>query len=194
MVLLTLLSIVQALALEFLWTDLSRQADLYQLTWTALLTWIQIAANFLGIVLIWLIYACNVMRFRWLPGTSDSVFPFLIGIVEFVLIDLVGPDKLGWWLLNLALIFGLMAWVSQRVFTRARSDGENDEFFATVSPATLRDFYPAFGVVGGLILAGSYLAVSGDQGWIALVALLAAVAALSHQLYLMDVFWKRSLE
>jgi len=39
MVLLTLLSIVQALALEFLWDHLRNRPDLYEYSWIALLGW-----------------------------------------------------------------------------------------------------------------------------------------------------------
>ena len=48
-VLLTLLSIVQALALELFWSHLVDAEGLYQLSWFAVLWWIQILATLLGI-------------------------------------------------------------------------------------------------------------------------------------------------
>jgi hypothetical protein len=48
MVLLTLLSIVQALALELLWSHVRESVYLFDMSWTALLTWIQVGTTFLG--------------------------------------------------------------------------------------------------------------------------------------------------
>ena len=193
MVLLTLLSIVQALALELLWSYVRESAYLFEMTWTALLTWIQIGTNFVGIVVIWLVYASTAMRFRWVPSTSDSVYPFIIGILEFILIEALAPGFMGWWFICLATIFGLMTWVSHMTMRRARLDGENDDFFANLEPATARDFLPAFIIISVLILAGAYLAYSGDRGVVALVAVIVAFAGLVRQLIVAARFWELSV-
>ena len=73
-VLLTLVSIVQALALELLWSHLHEADYLFRLSWIAVISWIQIAATVIGIVLIWVIYSGNVIRFRWVPSTGDLCF------------------------------------------------------------------------------------------------------------------------
>ena len=193
MVLLTLLSIVQALALELLWSHVRASGYLFDMTWTALLTWIQIGTSLLGIVVIWVVYASTAMRFRWVPSTSDSVYPFIIGILEFILVETLTPGYMGWWIICLAIIFGLMTWVSHRTMRRARLDGENDEFFANLAPATARDFYPAFSIFSVFTLAGIYLAVSGDRGILALLAVLAAAAVLVRQLIIAARFWELSV-
>ena len=182
MVLLTLLSIVQALALELLWSHVREAAYLFEMTSTAMLTWIQIGTSFLGIVVIWLVYASTAMRFRWVPTTGDSVYPFVIGLLEFILIETLAPEYMGFWFVCLATIFGLMTWISHRTMRRARLDGDNDEFFANREPATARDFIPAFVIVFVLVLAGTYLGVTGDRGIVALVAVLIAFAGLVRQL------------
>ena len=76
---------------------------------------------------------------------------------------------------------------------RARLDGENDEFFANLEPATARDFFPAFGIVFVLVLASTYLAVSGDRGMIALFAVLVAFAGLVRQLIVAARFAEMSV-
>ena len=192
MVLLTLLSIVQALALELLWSHVRESAYLFEMTWTAMLTWIQIGTSFLGIVVIWLVYASTAMRFRWVPTTGDSVYPFIIGLLEFILIETLAPEYMGLWFGCLAMIFGLMTWISHRTMRRARLDGENDEFFANLAPATARDFIPAFVIVFVLVLAGTYLAVTGDRGMVALVAVLLAFAGLVRQLIIAARFAEMS--
>jgi hypothetical protein len=102
MVLLTLLSIVQALALELLWSHVRESVYLFDMSWTALLTWIQVGTTFLGIVVIWIAYASIAMRFRWVPSTSDSVYPFVVGLLEFILIETLAPEYMGWWFICLA--------------------------------------------------------------------------------------------
>ena len=193
MVLLTLLSIVQALALELLWSHVRESAYLFEMTWTAMLTWIQIGTSFLGIVVIWLVYASTAMRFRWVPTTGDSVYPFIIGLLEFILIETLAPEYMGLWFVCMAMIFGLMTWISHRTMRRARLDGENDEYFASLTPATTRDFIPAFVIVFVLVLAGTYLGVTGDRGMVALVAVLLAFAGLVRQLIIAARFAEMSI-
>jgi len=192
-VLLTLLSIVQALALELLWTQVTGSTYLFTLDWTALLTWVQTATTFLGIIVIWLVYASTAMRFRWVPSTSDSIYPFVIGLLEFILIETHVPQYFGLWFICMAIIFALMTWVSHTKMRRARQDGENDEFFSQFAPATIRDFYPVFRIVVALLAAGTYVQVSGDRGVIALLAALGTSGMLVWQLITTARFWEMSV-
>jgi hypothetical protein len=192
-VLLTILSMIQALALELLWTRVRESSYLWDLHWDALLGWSQAAAMILGFLLVWLFYISIVMRFRWLPSLQDSVVPFGIGILEFSLIDLMGPDSLGPWLYVMALIFAASTWASHTIFRRARQDPENREFFESVRPASIRDFAPSIGVVAGIGLLGLVLQVSGSRGWLALGAVLATIAVLAYQIDQTRRFWERSM-
>lgn len=192
-VLLTLLSIVQALALEFLWSHVRDTDYLFDWTWTAATSWLQITASLLSIVLIWLTYASTVMRFRWVPTTSDSVYPFIIGLLEFMLIETLGPDTVGRWLICLAVIFGFMNWVSHMTMRRARLDGENDEFFNQFAPATFRDFHPVAAAVAGLVLAGVYIESSGVPDEIAMIAVVGTNLMLIWQFSKAAFYWDRSV-
>ena len=82
MVLLTLLSIVQALALELLWSQVRESGYLLEFTWLSVLAWIQIGASFLGIVVIWIVYASTAMLFRWVPTTSAAIHSFSTNFLE----------------------------------------------------------------------------------------------------------------
>jgi hypothetical protein len=192
-VLLTVLSMIQALALELLWVRLRESSYLWTPGWEALLGWSQAAAMLLGFLVVWLFYISVVMRFRWLPSIQDSVVPFGIGVLEFSLIDLMGPDSLGPWFYLLALIFAVSTWTSHSIFRRARQDPANREFFDSVPPATLRDFAPSLGAIAGIGLFGLVLHVSGDRGWLALVAILMATAVLGYQIDLTRRYWERSI-
>ena len=192
-VLITLLSIIQALALEFLWNHLHQRPDLYELGWPAVAGWLQIAATFNGLILVWLVYVGTVMRFRWTPTTGDSVLPFFVGLIEFLMIDLMGPENIGRWFVVLAIIFAAMVLGNHRTMRRARSDPANKEFFETVTPASLSDFLPQAIRIFAMTLIGTWLWQSDNHGWFAMSALLASVLMLSYETFNAAKFWNRTL-
>ena len=191
-VLLTMLSIVQALALELMWEHLTGQADLYEWTFLAVLGWAQIITNLIGILLIWLIYSSLVMRFSWVPTTTDSVFPFLVGILEFTQINLLGISSMGAWFIVMSGLFATMVWISQVTMRRARLDGDNHEYFKTVSPANTRDILFSLLPVVLLVFIGVWIWITQNQGWPALLAIVITAGLLGYQLRLNHVFTERS--
>ncbi len=194
MVLLTLLSIIQALALELLWAHIRAEPDLLVFGWSAFLSWLQIGVTLMGIILIWLLYSSMTMRFSWTPTPGDSVIPFFVGIIEFTLIASLGLDSLPVWFVLLAMLFSLMPVTLQSILRRARLERENSAYFDGLQPATLRDFYPVILVVLMLTTLGMVLAVTGDQSILALIALLIAAAAHAYQMYLSSVRWHQAMQ
>ncbi len=193
-VLLTLLSIIQALALEFLWTHLRESSYLWSMGWDCYLGWIQVIAMLLGILQVWLMYTSLVMRFRWLPSQRDSVLPFVIGILEFTLIDLLGPATYGPWFFTLALVFMIAVGDGQSVFRRARKDAMNREFFESLEPATVRDFVQSIATVLGLVVFAVVAHLTDGQKWIVLTGLLYANAALAYQIAQASRYWNVAMK
>jgi hypothetical protein len=148
----------------------------------------------LGFLVVWLFYVSIVMRFRWLPSLQDSVVPFAVGILEFILIDLMGTASLSLWFYAMALIFAVSILTSHTIYRRARRDPANREFFESVQPATLRDFAPSIAAVAGIALLGLLVHLSGGQRWLALGSLLVAIAALANQIRMTHRFWRRSIQ
>lgn len=181
-VLLTLLSIIQALALELFWSEVSADPALRSWGWAAVLGWAQVSVLLIGIVLIWLFYSTMVMRFVWTPKIVDLVMPFPIGLIEFWMVDALGPDTLGLWFFALALAFAVVPSVSYTLFRRARRDPANREFFETVDRATLRDFAPTIATVGALLLFAVLLEWTGNRTWLAVLCTCGAGAALVLQI------------
>lgn len=192
-VLLTLLSIVQALALELLWAHVTETDYLYAATWSAAVSWLQICATFLGIILIWVVYASNVTRFSWVPSTSDSVLPFLIGILQFLMVETLGPGGTGQWLMVMAAIFGGMTWISQHTMRRARQDKDNASFFRSRPPAQWRDFYQDIAVVSAFAGAGLYVWATDEPRGFVTLTLLATLALLSWQYLRTARWWENSI-
>jgi len=190
-VLLTLMSIIQALALEFLWDDV-RVAE-RALRWDAVSTWLQIVADMLGIVQVWLLYTTATMRVRWTPSMRDLVTPFLIGILEFILIDLTGPNYRGLWFLTLASVYIAASWDAQSVFSRARLDPDNVEFFSRFRPAGRFDRYESALTIGTLIGFGLYCEFVEDPPGVVLSGLIFACAILLYRMEMSRRFWDRSM-
>ena len=193
MVLLTLLSIVQALALEFLWDHARNRDDLFELSVAVIPDWLQIAATFNVIIIIWLMYAGMLMRFRWTPTTMDSIFPFLVGLIQFLLIDMMGTEYFALWIIVLALTFGSLVFIDHRAMKRARQDGANSEFFDQYAPATIRDFVPQIIMFVTLLLAGIWMEISGYLGWIRVVVLIGVFVAIGYETHKTAAYWKDSM-
>ena len=175
-----------------MWAHVTEQTYLYEGTFMALVSWLQIAANLLGIFLIWLIYSDLVLRLSWVPSTIDALFPFVVGILEFAQISLLGPDNIGLWFAIISALFAAMAWISQFTMRRARQEEENAEYFEGLNPATWRDHFRTAIPVLLLATCGVVLWLSGDIGWFACVALLAVNLLLLNQIRVNHVFTQRA--
>jgi len=190
--LLTLMSIIQALALEFLWDEVRTAERAFTLS--AVLVWVQIATNMLGILQIWLFYTSVAMRFRWVPTTSDLMLPFLVGILEFTLIDLTGSSHLPLWFWTLASVYTIAAWDAQNVMVRARKDPDNDDFFRHVQSAGPRELIAPAAVIVGLMVFGFAVYFTGENPWLTLVGLLFAAGSLAFQIVMGRKYWIRSMQ
>jgi hypothetical protein len=193
MVLLTLLSIVQALALEFLWDHVRHRAEIFEISVIAFLGWLQIGASLIVIILIWLMYAGMLMRFRWTPTVTDSIWPFLVGLIQFLMIEIMGAEKLALWVIVLALIYGITDFINHRAMKRARADPANREFFERYLPATLRDFVPQITTVVALMLAGGWIWYSGYQSWFAICTLAGSLIGLGYEIHRTVRYWNVSM-
>lgn len=192
-IIITVLSMIQALALELYWTKIQSADFLWLGGWDALVGWIQLGVMLLGIIQIWLMYVSTILRFTWLPSMQDTVTPFAIGLLEFSMIDLMGTDSLGVWFLVLALTFSVSVWAVHLIHRQARKDPDNDYFFKNISSAGWRDFRRSFAVIAVLIVLGITLWIRGEPGILAVLGLLFAAAAILLQLRLSYQYWMHSL-
>ncbi len=87
-IILTILSMVQALALELFWSRIEGSDFLWQGGLTAVAGWLQLTAMLVGMLLIWVLYVSFVLRFSWLPALEDTLIPFVIGLLELSLIHI----------------------------------------------------------------------------------------------------------
>ena len=189
-VLLTLISIIQALALELLWGKITGTESLFRVDMVALVDWGMVSVSFLGILQIWIMYSCMVMGFVWLPGLRDSIFPFVIGLQEFMLVSLIGTEYEGLWLLVLASIFLSANIITHLSFKRARQEPANEQFFRTLKPAKLRDFRWAASVILALTVLGVISMMVESKSLLLLAAMTLANIVLLVQIVAVRRLWR----
>jgi hypothetical protein len=192
-VLLTLLSIIQALAVELWWSSIRESDYLWSGGWDAWLGWAQYFVVLLGILEIWLVYTSMVMRFVWVPGFQDSIFPFLIGIMEFSMLELVGPDHVAAWMCVLGTIFVLMVVGSHQLFVQARQDPANARYFGSVRPASRDDFLIQAATVAGIFAMALLVYWTDSQGALAFGCIVVCAGILGYQIDDTRRFWERSM-
>lgn len=192
-VVLTLLSIVQAVAFEVLWTRARDAPHLWEGGLSAWIGWIQVVAVFEGLVVVWLFYTSIVMRFRWVPTTRDSVIPFVMGALELLLAELLAPVWLPYWFYVMAAIFAYSSWVSSMMLRAAASD-EGDGVIVRPSPQQIsRDYGASALFVGVLLVLGALVHVQGPHGVVALCCVSVASLLLLGQAALIRMHWNRSI-
>lgn len=192
-VVLTLLGIIQALVLEQLWTHVLNNDGLYALNWQPLTTWTQIFTTLIAIILVWLVYAVNVTRFRWLPTVYEFILPFWVGFIQLLVIQALAPTAIGFWFILMGALFGTMIWIAQTTLRKARLDGGNASFFATISPATWSDFLPAVAIIGLILIFGLYAANLKTGHLINLSMLLILLSFACLHFRILTIGWQRSL-
>jgi hypothetical protein len=192
-VMLTVLSMVQALALELLWTRAVESPVAWAMNWTAVIFWLQLVAVLLGLLQIWLFYISIVIRLVWVPSIFDSVIPFGLGLVEFALVELTQPGMMVAWLCTVALLGGSTIASGQWIFLRARREAENREFFDAVSPATRQDLVPVGGASLIVFALAILIAITGEQPAITTAAVLGVIASVAYQSNSTRDFWNRSV-
>jgi hypothetical protein len=192
-IIITVLSMMQALALELYWNQVQESEFLWQGGWDAWIGWLQMIVMLLGILQIWLLYVSLVLRFSWLPSMEDTLIPFAIGLLEFSMIDLLGPDSLGPWFLALAALFTICTGANHAVFVRARKDPANAFFFSKIPTAGWRDFAASIAIIVILILFSSALWMTGNRSGLPLAALVFGLTALGYQFVLTHRYWMNTL-
>ncbi|MEP4484636.1 MAG: hypothetical protein ABJ013_03300 [Halioglobus sp.] len=192
-VMLTLLSIVQAIALESFWSNLLELNLTLSLTLLNFTAWMLSIVTLLLIVLVWLVSVSLVMRFEWTPSVTDLTQPFFVGLGQLLLIEAMTPERISAWLAVLALFFLFVYFSNQGAYRRARQDPINSQFFATLQPATWRDHLPNLLYIALLGAWAGWLFFNPGLGWISTIALTVCAAVCAVQLRTLTVFWRISM-
>jgi hypothetical protein len=192
-IVITVLSMMQALALELYWNRFLDSEFLWQGGWDAVIGWLQMGVMLVGILQIWVLYVSLVLRFSWLPTMEDTLIPFAIGLLEFSMIFLIGPTTLGPWFLALAALFAICTGATHAVFIRARKEPANAYFFSKIPVAGWRDFAISSLIIGTLVLFSVALWITDNRSSLPLVGLIFGLTALAYQFLLTHRYWMNTL-
>ena len=118
----TLVSIVQALALEELLSNAFSADAVHGEGLDFVLRVLQIGGVFFMLVVVWHEYALGVVRFNYVVGLQDSLIPFAFGFSEFGLIEATYRAPLEYWFFWQALALGVGIWIYTHQMLRARND------------------------------------------------------------------------
>lgn len=190
---LTLLSIVQALALEVLWSGLPEQPHLWNGGLLAVVGWLQVFALFLGIVVMWVSFVGMVLRMTWVPSVREAVVPFGLGVAEFVLASMLAPHYLVYWLLILAAFFAFATWTGVDIFRAASREPENRELFEKRRFERWDYYGPLYFFVAALMISAALVAWQGVNSWAGVLAVLVANGTLLIQLSIIRHYWNLDL-
>ncbi len=187
-VLLAVLGIIQALALELLWERGIAGLDRWEAIGAAMAGALQALAVFLGIVLLWLLFATMILRFQWVPRFGDLLSPFVLGGLEFMLIEWMAPEHLARWFFLLAVIFVVASFTTYATFRAAMTEEESDWTHAE----HLLSYVPSVAIVVVLLGCAAAVRHSGPQA-AGTATLLVANAGLLVQLLAVRVYWLRDV-
>ena len=152
--------------------------------------WLQMASLFLGIVVAWVMYVSLVLRYAWVPRFIDLVFPFLIGLLEFLLASSLGPDRVTTYLVVLAAVFLVASGSSFGIFSVLVEEG-------TVSDPPmakkLRSYVPTAAAVVMLLIFSAVTSATGPASTGTFLGLLAACTGLLAQLLSIRHYWAEDM-
>ncbi len=165
---LTLVSMIQALALEVLWSAVREREYLRAWDSAALTGWLQVAAMALLLFYIWNAFANMVIRFRWVFSTRDSTVPFVLGIAQFSLISLIQPGTVHLWFYVFAATMVFVVWFIWRVVRSILSEPDNADLVESGALSTPSGPF-VLALLPFCLVAGGLAQWFGEAGWMTVV-------------------------
>ena len=155
--------------------------------------WLQSFTTLLLLIVVWMTFVGLLMRFVWTPSLSDTALPFVVGLLQFAVIETSTPDRFGFWLIGLGILSLAMSFLTQRYFKLARLNPRNAEFFEQVSPATWRDFLPSFLSSIYAFVAATVVLSFSLPAWVLSVMTIPIIGGLVYYIYDQNRFWVMSI-
>lgn len=189
-VLLAVLGIIQALALELIWEKGVGGLGRWRAVEAGAAGVLQVSAILLGIIVVWLMYATMVMRFAWMPRFRDLLTPFVFGISEFLVIELMAPERLAAWFAGMAAIFALAMAMTFETFYAVILREEPD---VPSMRQQASSYVPGVLALVGLLVCALLARRFGPDSRVIVAALVAANLGLLGQMAVFRSFWRRDL-
>jgi len=144
---LTLVSIIVALALEDLFSQVRNIYAAGGPEVTTVLLWLQIAGAFFAAFNVWVGYCHILITSRWVLGIWDALSVMSLLIILFLINSTVGASTAAWWLFAVGALLIAGAIILYVNLNRARS--EPDNFHDALPPPRSRSVYHL--LIAGLV-------------------------------------------
>lgn len=171
----TLVSVVQAIALEALATRAIEIAPGFDLEPTAVVVWLEILLLGQTVFYVWISYTLLVTLAQWVFRVFDFGAAFAVGVLQFVAIAFIGSDAVHTFLVIVGLGFAVGAWVSHSNIGAAARSADNQDVIRELPRMTLTLLLMSVGVLGVLGLVALRL---GAGYWSIAIILLGCNAVL----------------
>ncbi len=106
---------------------------------------------------------------------------------------MTGPNHRGLWFITLAAVYTVASWDAQSVFSRARLDPDNAEFFRGFTPARGFARFESTLIISTLIGFGLFAEFVDDPPGLVLAGITFACAVLIYRMEVARRFWGRSM-
>ncbi|MEN8376301.1 MAG: hypothetical protein ABFS34_12705 [Gemmatimonadota bacterium] len=155
----TLVSVVQAIALEVLVARVVEVRPPAELTLASVTVWLEVVLLGLTIFYVWVSYTLLVTLAQWVLRAFDFAAAFAVGVLQFVAIGWLGPDTVAPFCVMIVIGFGSGAWISHSNTGAAAARPENAAVTGSLPRWRLTVLLAAVGVLGvvGAIAAESSL-------------------------------------
>ena len=181
---LTLLSMIQALALEALWSAVNERSHLWEGGPGTVSAWLQVTATAQTIFFVWIAFTLLVIRLRWAVSVWDSAIPFVLGFAQFALVALIAPGRMHLWFFVASATAAFGVWGNYALTREALREPENVEVIAAYGrTGHLAAYGPLVAWVLYGLLAGGLVRAFGEAGRLG-VALTAIANVLAFGLIL----------
>lgn len=184
-VLLGVLSILQALALELLWEQGVGGLGSWREAGALASGILQVSCIFLGIMVVWLMYASLVLRFSWVPRFVDLLLPFVLGVLEFSLIGMMTPEQTPAFFALLAVLFVVAAGTNYGIYSVILADDRHE-----IEATGFQGYGPTAVSTVALLASAALSSHFGAASRVTLLCLIAANAGLLAQVGSFRSFWR----
>jgi hypothetical protein len=124
------------------------------------------------------------------PRFADLVFPFVLGALEFLLVEWTAPERIGAFFVGLAVIFVVAASMTFSIFRAMIGAGDVPDRPLSQQVA---GYYPAAGAAAVLVLCSLAAGAAGPTSRLAVACLLAANGVLLAQIWMFRRYWQADI-
>jgi hypothetical protein len=186
----TLVSVVQAIALEALAARAIAVAPGFNLHGGTALVWLQVLLLGQTVFYVWISYTLLVTLAQWVFRVFDFGAAFAVGVMQFVAIEFIGRDSVQGFLVVVGLGFVVGAWVSHSNTGAAAKSEDNQHVIRILPRGRLTLLLVAVGVLG---VVGVIVSRLGVGAWPIALVLAACNALLLVAQFQWFVWWKKVL-